>query len=193
MMRKVHLGTKPVEGSKGVATHWAIGLGDGPDLLWLEVDGNAGGEKEKSFGCPNTINGYDASWWTCRKGPEPIMYRGHSARSGAVRCKEVGTTSKSDKEIQEFNATYLSQNPTYNLVKANCQDYALELVKWLVGSVADLPSREKFVYGGAAAAGSVGILGALGAWWMMSQRGEKEKDEDNKKKEGSESCPVEAR
>ena len=190
-MRKVHLGTKPVEGSKGVATHWAIGLGDGPDLLWLEVDGNAGGEKEKSFGCPNTINGYDASWWTCRKGPEPVMYRGHSARSGAVRCKEVGSTSKSDKEIQEFNATYLSQNPTYNLVKANCQDYALELVKWLVGSVADLPSREKFVYGGAAAAGSV--LGALGAWWMMSQRGEKEKEEDNKRKEGSESCPVEAR
>ena len=40
-MRKVHLGTKPVEGSKGVATHWAIGLGDGPELLWLEVDGNA--------------------------------------------------------------------------------------------------------------------------------------------------------
>ena len=146
MMRKVHLGTKPVEGSKGTATHWAVGLGDGPELLWLEVDGNAGGEKEKSMFCPNTINGYDASWWTCRKGPEPVMYRGHTARSGAVRCREVGITSKSDKEIQEFNATYLSQNPTYRLVGANCQDYALELVKWMVGSVANLPSREVAVY-----------------------------------------------
>ena len=120
------------------------------------------------------------------------MYRGPSARSGAVRCKEVGFTSKSDKEIQEFNATYLSQNPTYRLVGANCQDYALELVKWMVGSVANLPSREVAVYGGVAA-GGMGILGALGAWWMMSQRGEKEKEEDNKKKEGSDSCPVEAR
>merc|ERR1711971_1032300 len=102
------------------------------------------------------------------------MYRGHAARSGAVRCKEVGSTSKSDKEIQEFNATY-------NLVKANCQDYALELVKWLVGSVADLPSREVAVYGGVAA-GGMGILGALGAWWMMSQRaGERTEKEEDKK------------
>ena len=191
MMRKVHLGTKPVEGSKGIATHWAIGLGEGPELLWLEVDGNAGGENEKSLLCQNTINGYDASWW-CRKGPQPVMYRGYAARSGAVRFKEVGTTAKTDKEIQEFNATYLSQNPTYKLVGANCQDYALELVKWMVGSVADLPPREVAVYGGVAA-GGVGILGALGAWWMMSSRREKEKEEDKKRNEGNDSCPVVAR
>ena len=49
------------------------------------------------------------------------------------------------------------------------------------------------MYGGVAA-GGMGILGALGAWWMMSQRGEKEKEEDKKlKEEGSDACSVEAR
>ena len=143
-MRVVHLGTKPVEGSKGLATHWAIGLGDGAELLWLEVDGNGGGETEKSLLCPNTINGYDASWWR-RKGPNPVMYRGEVAKSGALRCRQVGATSKSDEEIQEFNATYLAENPTYRLVGANCQDYVIDLVSWLVGSVDGLPSREVVV------------------------------------------------
>ena len=143
-MRAVHLGTKPVEGSKGLATHWAIGLGDGPELLWLEVDGNGGRETEKSLLCPNTINGYDASWWR-RKGPNPVMYHGEVAKSGALRCRQVGATSKSDEEIQEFNATYLAENPTYRLVGANCQDYVIDLVSWLVGSVDGLPSREVVV------------------------------------------------
>ena len=83
-MRGVYLGTKKVEGSKGLATHWAIGLGDGVELLWMEVDGNAGGDTEKSIVCKNTINGHDESWWRL-KGPQLLMYRGEVARSGAVR------------------------------------------------------------------------------------------------------------
>ena len=61
------------------------------------------------------------------------------------RCGQVGTTSKSNKEIKEFNASYLAKYLTYRLVGANCQDYVYQLVKWMVGSVATLPSREAAV------------------------------------------------
>ena len=54
----------------------------------------------------------------------------------------MGTTSKSNEEIKEFNASYLANNLTYRLVGANCQDYVYQLIKWMVGSVAPLPSRE---------------------------------------------------
>merc|ERR1712012_925390 len=148
-----------------------------------------GGETEKSLLCPNTINGYDASWWR-RKGPNPGMYRGEVAKSGALRCQQVGATSKSDEEIQEFNATYLAENPTYSLVGANCQDYVIDLVSWLVGSVDGLPSREVVKYG--AAVGGVGLLGALaGAWWMFGQRGQEKEEE--KRKKAIDSSSLEAR
>ena len=60
-MRRVYLGTKKVEGSKGLAIHWAIGLGNGVKLIWMEVDGNAGGLIKKSIDCKNTINGHHES------------------------------------------------------------------------------------------------------------------------------------
>ena len=58
------------------------------------------------------------------------------------RCRQVRTTSKSNEEIKEFNLSYLAKNPTYRLVGANCLNYVYLLVKWMVGSVATLPSRE---------------------------------------------------
>ena len=60
-MRRVYLGTKKDEGSKGLATHWAIGLGNGVKLIWMEVDSNAGGHTKKSIVCKNTINGHHES------------------------------------------------------------------------------------------------------------------------------------
>ena len=68
-MRGVYLGTKKVEGSKGLATHWAIGLGDGVKLLWMEVDGNGGGHSKKSIVCKNTINSHDKSSWRLERSP----------------------------------------------------------------------------------------------------------------------------
>ena len=83
-MRGVYLGTKKVEGNKGLATHWAIGLGNGVKLIWMEVDGNAGGHTKKSIVCKSTINGHDERSWRL-KGPQLLMYHGEVARSGAVR------------------------------------------------------------------------------------------------------------
>ena len=47
MSRSVLLGTKPVEGSVAsrLATHWAVAVGEGGCLLWLEIDGNSGVEQ----------------------------------------------------------------------------------------------------------------------------------------------------
>ena len=53
MPRSVFLGTKPVEGSVAsrLATHWAVGVGEGGCLLWLEIDGNSGLEQVLSVLC----------------------------------------------------------------------------------------------------------------------------------------------
>ena len=82
-MRGVYLGTKSVEGTKGLATHWAIGVGNEDKLSWMETDGNGGGQK-KSMCAKNTINGHDQSSWRL-KSPRQLMHRGEVARSGAGR------------------------------------------------------------------------------------------------------------
>ena len=101
------------------------------------------------------------------------MYRGVAARSGAVRSREVGTTSKSNEEIRHYYAIYLAKHPTYKLLGAECQDFVYHLVKWMVGSVATLPAREVGQVAGAAmngvgqlspAVGGVGLLAA--ACWL---------------------------
>ena len=43
----------------------------------------------------------------------------------------AGTTNKSDGDINEWNAKWLVDNPTYNIVKQNCQKYAVEFIVWL--------------------------------------------------------------
>ena len=51
-MRGVYLGTKSIEGSMGLATHWAIGMGNGPKLIWMEEDGDGGHTKKSIVGRP---------------------------------------------------------------------------------------------------------------------------------------------
>ena len=83
IMRGVYLGTKSVEGSKGFASHWAIGVGNKEKLWWMEIDGG-GGRQKKSRGAKNTINGHDESSWHM-KSPRQLMHCGEVARSGAGR------------------------------------------------------------------------------------------------------------
>ena len=53
-------------------------------MIWMEVDGIAGGHTKKSIVCKNTINSHGESSWRL-KGPQMLMYRGEVAQSGAVR------------------------------------------------------------------------------------------------------------
>ena len=129
MSHTVYLGTKPVTGLEGLATHWAVAISRGEELVWLEIDGNSGAQQQTTVeGSVNTINGFDYGWWSkdevlgwSLKDPNPTLSRGKQARSGAVVVKELGKTSKTDKEIKEFNASYLAKHQTYSIVSTNCQ------------------------------------------------------------------------
>ena len=180
MMRSVYLGTKEVKGSGGLATHWAVGVGeDKDDLLWIEVDGNSG--EEATLTGPNTINGLDITWWR-KKEPMPVLFQGPRARSGAGRKKLLGTTTRRDKEIQEFNSGYLERHPEYSVTRRNCQDYVYELVDWMVGSVVELPAREVLKYGAIGVGGVV--AGGLAYYFYNRKRKEKERRE-KKEEEGN--------
>ena len=120
MGHSVYLGTKPVTGLEGLATHWAVAVSRGEDLVWLEIDGNSGAEQRSTAdGSKNTINGFDQGWWS-HKDPNPTLTHGKQARSGALVVRELGKTSKTDKEIKEFNASYLADHPTYKIVSSIC-------------------------------------------------------------------------
>lgn len=48
-------------------------------------------------------------------------------------CIEIiGTTERTDEEIKEFNETFLENNPTYNVLTRNCQDYATAFAEFLM-------------------------------------------------------------
>ena len=174
-MRSVFLGTKEVQGSGGLATHWAVGVGeDTAVLLWMEVDGNSG--EEATLAGPNTINGFGLGWWR-RKEPLPVVFQGQAARSGAARRRLLGRTARTDQEIQEFNTTYLERHPEYSVTRRNCQDYVYELVDWMVGSVAGLPAREVLKYG---AIGVGGVIAGGLAYFLYNRR---QKEEQEKVKE----------
>lgn len=38
MLRRVFLGIKLIEGTMGLALHWAIGVGNGNKLIWMRLD-----------------------------------------------------------------------------------------------------------------------------------------------------------
>jgi len=44
----------------------------------------------------------------------------------------IGTTERTDEEIQFFNATFLKNNPTYNVLTRNCQGYATDFAEFLM-------------------------------------------------------------
>ena len=96
-------------------SHWAIGVGNSEEeLLWMEIDGG-GGRQKKRGGKRNTINGHGSSSWR-NESPWELMHCGEVSRLGAVRSNEVGRTRKSDEEICDFVANYLSKHRTYHMI-----------------------------------------------------------------------------
>ena len=94
----------------------------------MEIDGG-GGRQKKRRGKRNTINGHGISSWRIES-PLELMHCGEVSRLGAVRSNEVGQTRKSDAEICDFVANYLSKHPTYHMMTENCQDFAYAIVEY---------------------------------------------------------------
>lgn len=44
----------------------------------------------------------------------------------------IGVTERTDEEIKSFNETFLENNPTYNVLTRNCQDYATAFSEFLM-------------------------------------------------------------
>ena len=80
----------------------------------MEIDGG-GGRQKKSRGEKNTINGHGSSSWR-NESPWELMHCREVSRLGAVRSNEVGRTRKSDEEICDFVANYLSKHRTYHMI-----------------------------------------------------------------------------
>ena len=130
--RAVYLGTKPVKDYEGVATHWAVRVGDDN---WWEVDGGSGNEESTVF--KNTIN---LGLWeilpskTKQIGAVGKVHKGTCSRSGAKVDKKLGYTTKTNSDVDNFNETYIRSNPEYCFTSNNCQHYVYALVKMLIGN-----------------------------------------------------------
>lgn len=99
------------------ATHWAVKVGN----TWYEVPGASKGDKNKKN---EIMRGY-----------------GQAAPSGALPLGGglVGSTTKSQAEIDEFIQKWEHDNPYYDLYSTNCQKFAKDFVDFLCGSYAKFP------------------------------------------------------
>ena len=97
----------------------------------------------------------------------------------------MGSTTKTNDEIEAFNLEYLNDHSEYSFVGNNCQHYVYSLVKMLVGDTTKLPmleTRKAAAVGGVL--GGLAILGAAAglAYW----RTPKEDPEDTEKEKSKE-------
>ena len=137
---EVHLGTRALQ----VGHHWALKVGD----CWYEVNAttNKNTHKEKNNGEKVKV---DMSWGECSKGeaqkggahsyqPSPLESTHFNSSCGGT-ASLLGKTKKTHAQIQAFNVGYEKDNPTYNLVTANCQSYVTALFEFLM----ELPDGER--------------------------------------------------
>ena len=179
--RAVYLGTKPVDNYEGVATHWAVRVGDDN---WWEVDGGSGNAESKVY--KNTIN---MGLWeilpskALQKGAVGKVHKGKCARSGAKVVKELGYTTKTNNDIDNFNETYIRCNPEYCFTSNNCQHYVYALVKMLIGDTNMLPMLETRKYAAIGVGTVLGVAAFAGiAHWLSSSGEDKETEEKEKRK-----------
>ena len=96
--------------------HYAVKVGD----EWYEI-GLEGRKKQGKRSVINgSLNGKPRSDWDRE---EKI--------TGRLSC--VGATDKTNDEILAFNRDWIRRNPTYCVISDNCQKYAEDLIRFLVG------------------------------------------------------------
>ncbi len=103
-MRGVKLGRKALVGAP-LAYHWAVKVGD----TWYEIDG---GKNNR-----NSVK----------------RHKGSAAASsaGTFGGELVGETDATDNKIDDWIEGWLSRNPDYEALSANCQKFAYEFIDWL--------------------------------------------------------------
>ena len=106
--RTVKLGRKLLAPPSPVAHHWAIQVDD----TWFEI-----GPKQAKGHTPNVIE----------------RNKGDVAESGAGKFggEIVGTTTKTDSEIDDWCERWVRINPDYDFIQDNCQKFAYEFMIWL--------------------------------------------------------------
>ena len=122
--RTVYLGRKRLV--IGVATHWAVRVGE---TDWYEIDG----AEKQSKGNRNTVNG--------KLDGKPYRSSSKSQRE-AEATHIAGKTVKTDDEIASWNREYLENHRRYDMVVDNCQVYAHDLIQWLTDGVYELTIME---------------------------------------------------
>ena len=110
--RYVKLGRKKI--ADGLAHHWAGAVGKDESWTWYEV----ALPENQSKG---------------RKGTKIVKNAGRTAISGAgyFGGEIVGKTTKTDAQIEDFIAGYQRSNPDYDLWSTNCQQFAVQLIRYL--------------------------------------------------------------
>lgn len=140
------LGRRGIAPPAPVVYHWALKVGD----TWFEVDG-AG---KSGTGQPISV--------IRSKGIESSF--GARPSSGGI----VGSTVKSDSEIDFFINSWLVKHPTYDWRLSNCQTFVTDFAMWLSEGSARLPSMEAGFgenrTGPSAFAGTVPGEATAGAW-----------------------------
>ena len=134
MSREVHFGSKPL--AAGLATHWAIQVGSTPKPTWYEIPGASVKDKgakniiQKSFG---SVAGSGAGRSeTRRRTPDPEVKRNLRGFVQTSRSSQLGTTKRTDDDIEEFNEKWVKANPEYNIASSNCQRFVRDLWKFLI-------------------------------------------------------------
>ncbi len=51
----------------------------------------------------------------------------------------LGSTYKTNGDIKAFNKRWVEKHPYYNVLDDNCQKYALDLARFLIGSTFEMP------------------------------------------------------
>ena len=118
--RYVKLGRKILWNYGGVAHHWAVAVGKDESWTWYEIElpengqGNQRGKRTKI-----------------------VKNNGRTANScaGYFGSEIVGKTRKTDTQIEDVIAEYESENPNYHLLTTNCQQFAVQFIRWLTDDV----------------------------------------------------------
>ena len=114
--RYVKYGRKKIVDSCLIANHWAVAVGKDESWTWYEIELPENGQGSKG-----------------NKGTKIVKNAGRTATSGAgyFGGEIVGKTRKTEAQIDGFIAEYGKENPTYDLMTTNCQQFAVQLIRWL--------------------------------------------------------------
>ena len=114
--RYVKYGRKKILDSCLIANHWAVAVGKDESWTWYEIELPENGQGSKGS-----------------KRTKIVKNTGTTATSGAgyFGGEIVGKTRKTDAQIDGFIAEYGEENPNYDLMTTNCQQFAVQLIRWL--------------------------------------------------------------